>query len=567
MPDIRKPVLIVGGSLVGLATSALLGAHGVDTLVVERHSGTAIHPRAASFHQRTMEIFRSLGIDKQVERAADLEFVQQGAIMAVETLAGKELAYFQENYNSGVEHLSATPRLFITQIGLEPILRDRARQDGADIRFNTELVAFSEVDDGVHATIRDRADGSTQTVHADYLVAADGAHSPIREQLGIPLEGRGTFANCITIYFKSDVREMIGDRNLSVIYVTHPEFLAFFRFSITADSGFLAVFSTKTAGGGKDTNVSADLSTERLTYFVRAALGAPDDWPITIDSVQSWEASAGWASSFRSGRVLLAGDSAHTMPPTGGFGGNAGIADAHNLAWKLAHVLGGTAGPTLLDSYDAERRPNSALVAEQAYARYVARLDPDLPQENLAEILDDAAVELGAVYRSDAVIAVIPEESADGDLPATGAGPAIGADPATGAGPATHNPRSGTLLVGSRAPHVWLARGGDEISTLDLVQRGFLLLTGSAGGGWAEAAAAVAADLDVPITAVVVGQGGVTDPAGTFHQVYGIEPGGAVLIRPDDIVAWRSVTAPSDAGEALRSAMTRVLAVTSPVAG
>lgn len=544
MPDIRKPVLVVGGSLVGLATSALLGAQGVDTLVVERHSGTAIHPRAASFHQRTLEIFRSLGIDKDVEEAAALEFVQQGAIMAVQTLAGKELAYFQENYNAGVEHLSATPRLFITQIGLEPILCDRARASGADIRFNTELVEFSEQDDGIRATIRDRTDGTTQTVHADYLVAADGARSSVREQLGIPLAGRGTFANCITIYFKSDVREMIGDRNLSVIYVNHPEFLAFFRFAITADSGFLAVFSTRTADGGKDTNVGADLSTERLTYYVRTALGAPDDWPIEIENVQSWEASAGWATAFRSGRVLLAGDSAHTMPPTGGFGGNTGIADAQNLAWKLAHVLRGTAGPGLLDTYDAERRPNSALVAEQAYARYVARLDPDLPRENLAEELDDAAVELGAVYVSGAVI---PEEGAEA--------------------PETHNPRSGTLVVGSRAPHVWLAKGSGQVSTLDLVQGNFLLLAGPDGGAWCDAAATVAGELGVAISAIAVGRDGVTDPSGTFREVYGIEPGGAVLIRPDDIVAWRSVGAVDDPAGALRAAMTTVLAVPVPVLG
>lgn len=546
MTEIRTPVLIVGGSLVGLATSALLGAQGVASVVVERHSGTAIHPRAASFHQRTMEIFRTIGLDEKVEAAANLEFVQQGAIMAVETLAGKELAYFQENYNSGVEHLSATPRLFITQIGLEPILRDRAREYGADVRFNTELVDFAETDDGIHATIRSRADGSTSTVHADYLVAADGAHSTIREQLGIPLAGRGTFANCITIYFKSDVRSMIGDRNLSVIYVNHPEFLAFFRFGITADSGFLAVFSTKSADGTKDTNVSADLSTERLTYFVRTALGAPADWPVEIDNVQAWEASAGWATAFRSGRVLLAGDSAHTMPPTGGFGGNTGIADAHNLAWKLAQVLRGTAGSGLLDSYDAERRPNSALVAEQAYARYVARLDPDLPKENLAAELDDAAVELGAVYGSAAVIG-------DGS-------------PA----PDTHNPRSGTLLVGSRAPHVWLERDGGALSTLDLVQRGFLLLTGSDGRAWCEAAETVGRELGVDLCAVTVAagaatNGAATDPSGTFHQVYGIEPGGAVLVRPDDIVAWRSVGPATDPAGALRTAMTALLAVPAPV--
>lgn len=547
MADIHVPVLIVGGSLVGLTTSALLASHGIGTLVVERHGGTAIHPRAASFHQRTMEIFRGLGIDAAVEEAANREFVQQGAIMAVEALAGKEIAYFQENYNAGVEHLSACPRLFITQIGLEPILRDRARELGAEIRFNTELIEFTETADGIDAVIRSRADGATTTVHADYLVAADGAHSPIRQQLGIGLAGRGTFANCVTIYFKSDVREMIGDRNLSVVYVNRPEFLAFFRFSITADSGFLAVFSTRTADGGKDTNVSADLSTERLTYFVRTALGAPPDWPIEIENVQAWEASAGWAESFRSGRVMLVGDAAHTMPPTGGFGGNTGIADAHNLAWKLAQVISGAAGPELLDTYDVERRPNAALVAEQAYARYVARLDPDLPKDGLAEILDDAAVELGAVYPSEAVLS-------DGtDLPST------------------HNPRTGQLLVGSRAPHLWLDRGGEAVSTLDLVGGKFLLLTGASGEIWADAARRVADELGIDLAVASIGAQ-LTDTDGAVGEVYGIGPEGAVLIRPDDIVAWRSdgsaadATADrsADAAAALRGALTQILALRVP---
>ena len=538
MSDLRVPVLIAGGSLVGLSAAALLGSHGVPSLVVERHAGTAIHPRAASFHQRTVEIFRGLGVQQAVEDAAAREFVQNGAIMAVESLAGKEIAYFQTNYNQGVEELSPTPRLFITQIGLEPLLRDRARALGADVRFGTELVSFAQDHDGVRAVIRDRSDGREQTVLADYLVGADGAHSMVRQQLDIPLAGRGDFARCITIYFKADVRPMIGDRNLSVIYVNHPDFLGFFRFSFDGDAGFLAVFSTLSADGGRNTDVAADTSTERCVAFVRAALGAPDDWPIEIDSVQQWDASASWAQRFSAGRVFLAGDAAHVMPPTGGFGGNTGVADAHNLAWKLAAVLGGHAGPELLDSYDAERRPGSAVVVEQAYARYVARLDPSLPKENLAEELDDAAVELGSVCDSRAIV---------------GDGASL---------PETHNPRTGQALVGARAPHLWLDRAGERISTLDLVDGGFLLLAGADGAVWCAAAESVGRDLGVPIRAVRVGAGGdVLDVDGTFEKVYDVAPTGAVLVRPDDVLAWRSPAGSDDAAASLRSALSQILAV------
>src|SRR5262245_42860429 len=355
MREQHVPVLIVGGSLVGLSTSLFLADRGVGTLLVERHRGTAIHPRAASFHQRTMEIFRAVGLQQEIETAAAEEFVQNGAIVAVESLGGKELMAFFTNFNEGVEQLSPTARLFITQIGLEPLLRNHAASLGAAHQYATELVSFEQDDDEVRAVVRPRDGGEETLVHARYLVAADGAHSAIREQLGIPMLGRGTFANCITIYFKADVRELLGDRNLSVVYVNHPTLLGFFRFNITGDSGFLAVFVTSDAdGSNRTTDIAADTSEDRCIAYVRTALGCGPDLPIEIESVQPWNAEAGWAERFVDGRVLLAGDAAHVMPPTGGFGGNTGIADAHNLAWKLALLLEGVAGPGLLATYDAE---------------------------------------------------------------------------------------------------------------------------------------------------------------------------------------------------------------------
>jgi 2-polyprenyl-6-methoxyphenol hydroxylase-like FAD-dependent oxidoreductase len=538
MPDRQVPVLIVGGSLVGLSTSLLLAARGVPHLLVERHRGTAVHPRAASFHQLTMEIFRSVGMQEAVDAAAAREFVQNGAIIAVESLAGKELRYFYRSYNDGVEGLSPTSRLFITQVGLEPLLRDRARDLGAEHLFGTELVGFDQDDAGVTAVIRPRDGGAERTVRADYLVAADGAHSRVREHQGIDMPGRPGFADCVTIYFKADVRELLGDRNLSVVYVNHPEVLGFFRFSIDGDSGFLAVFAAIDPDGSRDKNVGENVSAERCAHLVRTALGARPDHPVEIENVQRWSAAATCAARFRAGRVFLAGDAAHVMPPTGGWGGNVGIADAHNLAWKLAMVHGGAAGRGLLDTYEAERRPVCDLTVEQAYTRYVQRVDSTLPQDDLMEPLDDAAIELGGIYRSAGVVDP-PAAAADAPL---------------------EDPRNPTGRPGTRAPHLPLDRDGAPISTHDLFGDGFVLLTGPDGDAWRDAAAAVAASSDIPLRAHrVAADGPLADRAGRFAQAYGIEPGGAVIVRPDAVIGWRAVTASGDPRGAVADAMTRLL--------
>jgi 2-polyprenyl-6-methoxyphenol hydroxylase-like FAD-dependent oxidoreductase len=521
----RVPVLVVGGSLVGLSTSLLLASRGVPHLLVERHRGTAIHPRAASFHQRTMEIFRGVGLQAAVEAAAAKEFVQNGAIMAVESLGGKELQYFFRSYNAGVEHLSPTSRIFLTQVGLEPLLRQRAAELGADHRFGTELVSFEQDDEEVRCVIRPRDGGAEQTVAATYVVAADGAHSTVRERLGIEMTGRGSFADCVTIYFKADVRELIGQRNLSVVYVNHPALLGFFRFSITADSGFLAVFSTTRPDGTQDRQVGRDMSEQRCVDLVRNALGAPNQ-PVEIDNVQRWDATAGYAARYRAGRVFLAGDAAHVMPPTGGFGGNTGVADAHNLAWKLAMVLDGVAGPGLLDSYSAERAPIGALTVEQAYTRYVLRVDPSLSSDDLAAPVNDPLIELGAVYP----------------------------------GAELEDPGSPSGRVGTRAPHLPVEVDGMPASTVDLVGPGFTLLAAPDGEAWRRAAAEAADDLGIPLSAHrVAGSGPVTDPTGQFAATYGLSSAGAVLLRPDGVIAWRGDQPTPTAGEELHAVLTTIL--------
>src|SRR5579863_1195563 len=172
LPDIEVPVLIVGGSLVGMSTALLLGYHGVRALTVEHHRGTAIHPRAAFIHQRTIEIFRMAGVERIVYEKSGEQFDQDGAIMSVETLAGKELAWYIANLNEKVRDVSPCTRVFITQSVLEPLLQKRAVELGAELRFGTEMVSFEQDPDGVTALIRDRDTGLTRTVRARYMVAA-----------------------------------------------------------------------------------------------------------------------------------------------------------------------------------------------------------------------------------------------------------------------------------------------------------------------------------------------------------------------------------------------------------
>jgi 2-polyprenyl-6-methoxyphenol hydroxylase-like FAD-dependent oxidoreductase len=515
------PVLVVGGSLVGLTTSALLASQGVRHMLIERHRGTAIHPRAASFHQRTMEIFRGLGLQRAVEAAAEREFVQNGAIISVDTLSGKELACFYRSFNEGVESLSPTSRLFITQIGLEPVLRDRARELGADHHYATEMTSFEQDDAGVLAVLRARGGGPERRVRARYMVAADGAHSFVREQLGIGMAGRGSFADCITIYFKADLRALIGDRNLSVVYVNQPGLLAFFRFSITGDAGFLAVFRTSGKNPTRDGGLEQNLSPARCAALVRAALGVPAEFAVAIDDVQPWSASALTATAFRKGRVFLAGDAAHLMPPTGGFGGNTGIADAHNLAWKLAMVLDGAADPRLLDSYEPERRPQCELIVEQAYARYVHRVDPSLPATNLAPLFEDPSIELGSVYGPGAILNE-EEEPRRADV-------------------LLEDPRRPSGSPGTRVPHIMLQRNGVDVSTHDLPDTGFVLLVGSRGRSWTEAGRGLAMTAGIPLKAErIAPDGDLADPNGRFEKTVGIGAEGALLVRPDGVIGWRT---------------------------
>jgi 2-polyprenyl-6-methoxyphenol hydroxylase-like FAD-dependent oxidoreductase len=535
-PRADVPVLVVGGSLVGLSASLFLARHGVEHLVVERHPGTAVHPRAAFVFQRTVEAYRGAGVEREVLEAARREFVQNGAIMSVESLGGRELQWYFRNINDGVQDLSPVPRIFVTQIGLEPVLRRAAADLGARLRYSCEVVSLEPDADGVTAVLRDRTDGTRSTVRARYVIAADGYHSPTRSRLGIPMCGHGSFSDSITIYFRADVRKLIGDRNLSVVYVFGPRLQGFFRFAIDGRSGFLVVNSSVDESGRRTTSVGPTATPERCVAFVREALGAPD-LPVEIEDVQRWSAAAEWAERFRAGPILLAGDAVHVMPPTGGYGGNTGVHDARNLAWKLAYVLKGYAGPELLSTYEPERLPAARFTVEQAYARYVTRLDPGLGTEGLVPIVDDAVIDLGLRYRSPAVIAEDGDDGADHEDP--------------------HHPSG---RPGFRGPHVPIRRNGTEMSTVDLPDRSLVLLAGPEGKPWLDAGTAAAARLGVPLDGYRNGPGGdLDDPGGDLVDRYGIGAEGATLIRPDGVVAWRARGPVTDPERVLGHAIATVL--------
>jgi 2-polyprenyl-6-methoxyphenol hydroxylase-like FAD-dependent oxidoreductase len=528
VPD-DVPVLIVGGSLVGLSAAVFLGQRGVRSLVVERHPGTAIHPRAALVSQRSMETYRACGLQEAVEDAAAREFVQNGAIVSVESLGGKELDYYFRTINEDVEGLSPCARIFITQIGLEPILLRKTAEVGAEVRHSSEVVALEQDGEGVTATIRPRDGGEEHTVRAQYVIAADGPRSPTRERLGIGTLGHGTFSDSITIYFRADVLPLLGDRNLSVIYVFNPNLVGFFRFSIDGQAGFLVVNATIDDEGNRSTAIGEDMSEATCVAYVRRALGAPD-LPVEIENVQRWSSMADWAERFSAGRVLIAGDAVHVMPPTGGFGGNTGIQDAYDLAWKLQYVLDGIAAPALLDTYDTERRPVGSFAVEQAYTRYVLRLDPGLGKENLVPIVPEYTVELGYRQVSGAV-------QADGD-------------------DLWEDPKQPSGRPGFRAPHLVVEHDGAEISTLDLFGRGFTLLAGAEGSAWCPAAQAAGERLGAPVDAFRAGAD-FADPSGSFAGLYGVGAEGATLVRPDGFVAWRTGDASGDVDAALARALCR----------
>ena len=304
-----------------------------------------------------------------------------------------------------------------------------------------------------------------------------------------------------------------------MIYINNSVFGGFFRFAKDCQSGFLGV---NTVGDPKvdpvaAANAAADISEARLTEIVRSGIGVPD-LPVKIDGCTRWRATSDVARQFQDGRLFLVGDAAHLMPPNGGFGGNTGIHDAHNLAWKLAFVLKGVAGAALLDTYEAERKPVARFTVEQAYTRYVTRTAPYLGAKDSSRSCTISISSSATIYHSRAIL----EDGEDRDK-------------------VHDDPRATRGRPGARAPHLWVESAGARRSTLDLFGRDVVLLAGPGGAAWCTAAERAARSYaGLALKAYCVGGPHLRDPDGRFGDAYDLGPAGACLVRPDGIVAWRA---------------------------
>lgn len=473
LSDEHTPVLIVGGGLVGLSATLFLQYHGVGFVLAERRDHASVLPRSRGVHTRTVELFRQIGIEDQVQQAgaSALKMGAFGGARMGSTMLSSEPLQIGGPRGVLVTDPSPSRFCFCPQVLLEPVLAGIARERGGDLRFGAEVTDFRQDDSGVTATLSGQS-----TIRADYLIAADGGASPVRQALGISSWTLPPTHHYLNLFFRADLTDLVRDRTFSQCEIA----------SDTVRGVMVSNNNTDEWSFHLEFDPAGDYSTERCEELVRAAIGVPDI-PVTLLARSAWDTGVRVADDYRRGRVFLAGDAAHQHAPWGGFGANTGIADVHNLSWKLASVLNGQAGPALLDTYQPERRPRAVLAAEQARLRtdFLARYGV----RDTSGQLDSGTIMTRYRYVSAA--------SGESDWVDHLAG-----------------------QVGTQVPHVWLDEG---VSTLDLCGPGFTLLVTEDAVRWRSAAAAVSLDIAV-------------------HE---ISPGslpfeGALLVRPDQHVAARS---------------------------
>ncbi|KAG5755194.1 hypothetical protein H9Q70_002219 [Fusarium xylarioides] len=505
------PVIIIGSSMVGMTLGVLLGYHGIKSVSFDRHPSTAIHPRAALFLLRSVEIFRQLGLEDELRSESASNFdLDAGMIIVEKLVGGKVLASMQESDPAEVAKASPSRRLWLTQNMFEPLLRKRAKEFGAAQEFSETVVHYEELSDGVLVVVQNVQTKRYRKFNTKYLVSCDGNRSATRRKEGIEWQGPGVLGESISINFKADLTPYLGTRaKHGVTYISNPAIDAGFRLESGGKAGFMIV----TRAGDKRSFSPDSVSERDAKQYLKEASGIEDDIDIKVDSISYWSVAAFNAERFMStnGRVFIAGDAAHVMPPTGGMGGNTGIQDVHNLAWKLAYVLRERASSSLLQTYDTERRPVAELLMRQAYSRLqkrVFRTTPDEPE------LPDIVCEIGYRYPS-AAATHIQNPSSD----------------------QYEDPHAPLVSPGSRLPHVLLLRDTSQISTLDLIKTNFVLFTIGQSSPWIEAAKSITPEIDA--YSISRDSGALTDSHGTFGRICKLSEGEAILVRPDGFIAWR----------------------------
>jgi 2-polyprenyl-6-methoxyphenol hydroxylase-like FAD-dependent oxidoreductase len=550
MPRSETPVLVVGAGPAGMTAALLLSRLGIPSRVVERRAAPQSAPAAHVVNARTFEIFRAAGVDMQAIAAACQDPADAGQVLWVTTLAGEELGRLPfERQGDDALAYTPTPLRNLSQHRLEPILLDELRRcANIEIAYGHEWEHAGQDSAGVTSRIRDHARGAVYDARSRWLIAADGAASPVRTFLRIAPVGPDRLQSFVMIHFEANLRALVGHRLGALYWTTAPEATGtFVAHDIDATWVYMKPWDP-------DTESAADYSPTVCADILRRALGT-DSYPFAIRTVRMWTMTAQVAERYRERRVFLVGDSAHRFPPTGGLGLNTGVQDAHNLVWKIAAVEAGWAPDALLDTYEVERRPvaqHNADVSLQNAMRLgevyqaLATADPTgdalrAAIANQAEHFDMLGLQLGFIYESGAIAAdrdgrPTPESSVRDYVP--------------------------TARPGARVPHAWVTRAGARagagagvrVSTLDLFAYDrFTLVTGPAGQPWIEAVAGPAR-----IDGVVIGRD-IVDENGHWMKLLGIDAGGALLVRPDQHVAWRSPHAASDASAALARALATIL--------
>ncbi len=582
MADFDTDVLVIGSGPAGSAAALALATYGVQTTVITKYGRLADTPRAHITNQRTMEALRDLGVEEEVMAEAVPQELM-GNLVYCTSIAGEELGRLHAwgtRPDRFADYSAASPSRMcdMPQDLMEPVLVHNAQSRGAKIRFDTEYLSLQQDDDGVTVRVRDRLRGDEYEIRARYVIGADGGRSQVATDIGLPLHGQMGVGGSINIVFEADLSHLVADRPSVLYWVLQPG----------ADVGGIGAGLVRMVRPwhkwlivwGYDINGPAPDLTEEYALSIVHKLIGDDSVKVSITSSSAWTVNHMSAESYSNGRVFCAGDAVHRHPPSNGLGSNTSIQDSYNLAWKLAMVVKGQAGPALLDTYSAERAPVGRQVVDRANqsigdtSRIFEALgllntaDPELMVEHMAARKESTAeAEKQRTALREAILFKDYEFNCHGvEMDQRYVSSAVVADGAPPEEP-VRDPElysHATSRPGAKVPHAWLTTDHRrQVSTLDLGGKGrFTVLTGIGGDAWVRAASAVGERLGIDVAAVVIGPGREYDDLyGDWARIRGIDDGGALLLRPDNYVAFRQARAASaaDAEAALEEALRIVL--------